>query len=408
MRLESALYSSREGLSVHGQAISVVGDNISNANTVGFKTSRVEFADLLEIGSGVQMQRVRNIHESGLVESTGRALDVAIEGNGFFVIGDAANPAYSRAGNFSMRADGVLVNSNGQSVLGISGDGTTLGEINLLNINGGAGEATTEASIAGNLDARSAVTVAPANPATFLDLGQATSFIGALTVFDSLGTAHDISMAYTKTGLNTWTAQAYIDGGEVGGTPGQPVQIGNNATVTFNTSGVIEEANQGAAQITGAPAYSNGAAAGNFIIDLSTMTQQSITSQLTGLSQNGASKGSVENYRFDGDGEIYAVLDTGTELLLGRLQLATMGNPDSLNRTGQNLFAATPDTTAITIGNAGEGSFGEIAGSSLERSTTDLAGAFVELVLYQRGYQANSQTLSAANELIRDTIGLIR
>jgi flagellar hook protein FlgE len=187
-----------------------------------------------------------------------------------------------------------------------------------------------------------------------------------------------------------------------------PVQVGGNATLTFGPTGVIAAGDQAAAVITGTPAYGGGAAAGNFTINLAQMTQYATGSQLTGVAQDGRSSGNVKDFRFDSDGSLYAVLDSGTESLVARLPVATFRNNDGLERIGGNLFAASDMAGERTLNIAGEGISGAIEGSSLERSTVDLAAQFVDLVLFQRGYQASSQTLSAANELIQATIQLIR
>ena len=138
------------------------------------------------------------------------------------------------------------------------------------------------------------------------------------------------------------------------------------------------------------------------------MSQFAVGSQLTGVTQDGQSSGSVEDFRFDSDGSLYAVLDNGTESFIARLPIATFRNVDGLNRIGSNLYEASDAAGDITLGTAGQGVSGEVDGSALERSTVDLADEFVDLVLYQRGYQASSQTLSAANDLIKNTISLIR
>lgn len=412
MRIESALYSSREGLNAHGQAISVVGDNIANSNTVGFKGSRIEFADLLDVSSGVQVQQVRQNQAVGVIEDTGRSLDAAIAGNGFFILSDGAQQYYSRAGNFSLARDGTLTDSNGKSVMGFLEGATTLSEINLYATDV-TGNPTSEAgALTGNLFSGLEVKgAAPNAPTTFAQLARESSYMSTLSVYDSLGQVHDVTVAFTKTatdaGSSTWVAQAYLDGSEVGGTPGQPVQLGANATLTFDGTGKIAAANQGTATINATANYANGAAPGAFAINLAQMTQLASGSQLSGVSQDGRAAGNVKDFRFDKDGSIYAILDSGAESLVARVPLASFNNVDGLERVGGNLYVATTDAGTLTTNEAGKGGTGEIDGGALERSTVDLAAQFVDLVLYQRGYQANSQTLSATNDLIKGTIALI-
>lgn len=421
MRIESALYSSREGLNAHGQAISVVGDNISNSNTVGYKSSRVEFSDLLAEGgdgrassaepvggNGVAVTQVRQLHETGVVEFTGRSLDVAIAGNGFFVVGDPSSPNYTRAGNFSVDENGLLINSGGKHVLGYAEGTTTLSTIDVQNLDL-TGEATTEASVIGNLrtgeDLSDAV---PTNPATYQEVNQYATFTSSITVYDNLGVSHDVTLAYFKTDTNTFTVQAYMNGEDVGAEEGAPIQIGQNATLNFATDGMIAEANAAAAMITATPAYSNGADAGNFVIDLSGYTQFGGSTVVSSINQNGEGAGNIKDYEFRADGGLYALLDSGASVLVANVPLASFPNVDGLQRSGNALFSPSDKAGTPTLGLSGTGNLGTTQGASLERSTVDVASEFVELVVYQRGYQASSQTLNAANELIKNTISLVR
>jgi flagellar hook protein FlgE len=421
MRLESALFSSREGLTAHGQAISVIGDNISNANTTGFKGSRVEFADLLSnggganantekstSGSGVAVRSIRQSHQGGVIESTGRSLDVGIGGNGFFILGDGDRQVYTRAGNFGINADGILVNSDGLPVLGYPGDfGNDLGPLDMTNFER-AGTVTGEVNLFGNVNSSLGPTDLPVDPESFREIAQTASFMSSARVFDSLGEGHDVTLAFFKTDVNTWTAQAYIDGSEVGGEAGVPVQIGNNAVLNFTEQGLIAEENAAQAIINANPAYANGAAAGDFAIDLSGFSQFAGGSQINSVTQDGQGAGDVTDYEVRSDGQLFAVLDSGSRVLVGTIPLATFTNLDGLQRTGNTIFAQGTDVGEVSIGRAGEGSFGPLQGSALELSTVDIATQFVDLILYQRGYQASSQTLNAASELLRSTIQLIR
>ena len=421
MRLESAMYASREGLNTHGSAISVIGDNISNVNTVAFKPSRSEFADLYTegiegslqsdprgtVGTGVEIGKVRQLFESGTLDFTNRDLDVGISGNGFFMVGDPASPLYSRAGNFQLDQDGVLTNADGLPVLGFAGTATTLSTLNLTNFSN-AGTPTTTASIRGNLAASSPNTTPPANPQSFAAIAQAASYISNTRVYDSLGAGHDITMAFSKTGVNTWTAQAFVDGADVGGTAGIPTQLGANTTLTFDSTGKIDAAAAAALNITATPAWANGAAAGNFTINLGSFTQFASQNQLSAVTQDGKGTGNITNYEIGKDGTINAVLDSGTPVKIGQLQMADFPNVDGLERIGQGTYRATTEAGAAVTGAPGSTKLGTTQGGALEQSTVDLSKQFTDLVLFQRGYQANSQILTTANGLLHDTIGLIR
>lgn len=421
MRLESALFSSSEGMSAHGKGISVVGDNVANGSTTGYKTARPEFADLLSegaegrestsedsVGNGVGVQAVRTIHENGVIEDTGRSLDAAIDGNGFFVIGDVSSPGYSRSGVFAANGEGLLVNGDGKTLLGFAPGSTSLSTIDIQNVDL-SGTPTGTISIGGNLASEEAITTGiPANPATFTELGRAASLTTSVVSYDSLGVQHPTTIAFFKTANNTWSAQAYMDGGEVGGTAGQPVAVGQAATLTFGTDGIIAEANAGAAAIAATPAYSNGAAAGNFSIDLSAMTQFGGNTTINSVEQDGAGVGAITGYEIRSDGGLYAILEGGTDTLVATIALADFTNPEGLDRIGNTLYVESLSSGTADVGSPGAGGRGDIQGSALERSTTDIANEFVDLVTLQRGYQANSRTFNTVGDILQDTINLIR
>jgi flagellar hook protein FlgE len=420
MRLESALLASREGITAHGQAISVVGDNIANSSTTAFKQSRAEFDNLMAesagdrgagvvsgAGDGVAVGVIRTVFEGGLVESTGRDLDVAIQGGGFFLVGDPAAPQLSRAGAFQTNKDGFLVNGSGLKVLGYTpASPGTLVPINMFDVKT-AGASTTSMKVFGNLSSSSPDVVVPQGAATFRDLTKNASMSATQEVYDSLGTRHDVFLTYFKTAANTWTVQAHVDGQDVGQTQGTPVLLGQT-TLTFDGTGLIPAAGKAGSVITASPAWGNGAAAGNFKIDLSSFTQYAGASQVLNASQDGQPSGSVKSYEFGDDGTIYANLDSGTKAQVGSLPLATVRSVDGLVRSGSSVFSMGQNAGALEVGRANNGIRGRIEGKSLERSNVDISAQFVELVVFQRGYEANSNALSAANELIKGTIALLR
>ncbi|MCB0318654.1 MAG: flagellar hook-basal body complex protein, partial [Bdellovibrionales bacterium] len=329
-----------------------------------------------------------------------------IGGNGFFMLGDPTNPSFSRAGNFAIDESGLLVNSNGLPVLGVPTGGTELSTLNIaaVDVNGAA---TTAVTHIGNLDSRAEITTPPTSPGSFNELASAASFSTTAEVFDSLGDSHTIQIMYFKTGTNTYEARAFIDSGDTGGTAGVPQQLGT-ATLSFGENGEILEANQAAAQMTVNPAYSNGAAAGNFTINLSGFSQFASGSAITSTAQDGQGTGNIINYEVSSDGVISAVLDNGNREPVGTIQLATFNNLDALQRAGNNTFTLANGAGDRIQGNPGADGFGVIEGGSLERSTVDISTEFVNLVVFQRGYQANSQALNAVTGLLRETIALIR
>ncbi len=411
MRLETALTTSCQGLNVHGQAISVIGDNISNANTIGYRTSRSEFADILAgtvtpngisngTTCGARMQCVRQMQENGVIESTGRGLDAAIQGHGFFIVGDPASPKLTRAGNFQISRDGFLETSTGNHVLGLTGDNAELGDINLYELDLG-GKATTAASLGGNLSSRSAVTAVPANPTSFKELDTAATFSTSMQIYDSLGESRNVSIYFSKTGTNTWTAQAYIDTKDTGSEDSAPKLIGQT-NIKFDEYGKITEGNTLTATAT-----FTGAAASNINFDFSNMTQYATASNISNADADGQAAGNVTEYGINDKGEITATLDSGWTTVVAKLQIARVQNVDGLSRDGDGLFAIGNNVGEITIGTPGEAALGTIEGGALENSTVDMANEFVKLVLMQRGYEANSKVLSQVSDMVAATIALI-
>jgi flagellar hook protein FlgE len=420
MRLESAIITSTQGLTAHGQAIAVVGDNISNASTPAFKRGRAEFVDIMgevagarnaEVvtgaGDGVFIGRTRLNFERGAIDSTGRELDIAVNGNGFFLVGDPAAPRLTRMGAFQVGSDGILTTASGDPVLGYQGaDTATLVPLNMTQVNPEA-TPTTQVQAFGNLDASLPLATLPAAGATFQEINGAASFVASQSVYDSLGERHDVTLCYFKIAPNQWTVQSYINGAETGGGANTPVLLGQ-AQLQFNTTGVIDEANAPAAVINASPAWANGAAQGNFSIDLSAFTQYAGGSRLTNSVQDGKGGGDITGYSIDGNGGVFAILDSGEQAVVGTLPVALVQNVDGLERNGSSLYSTTARSGQAVVGVAGRGGIGELRAGSLESSNVDIANQFVDLVIYQRGYQANSQVLSAASEMIKGTIALIR
>ncbi len=420
MRLESAINTSREGITAHGQAIAVVGDNISNASTPAFKRGRAEFADIMgEIadsrnaetrtgaGDGAFIRRTRLNFEAGAVDYTGRSLDVALTGNGFFLVGDPAAPMLTRLGNFQIAADGALQTAAGEPVLGYQGaDVAQLVPINMEQVNIQA-VATTTLELFGNIDASLPVTTPPPAGSTFADINNAATFVASQSVYDSLGERHDVTVCFFKNSANQWTVQSYVNGSETGAGENVPVQVGQ-VVLNFNSNGQIDDAAAPTANIQGTINWSNGAAASNLTIDLQAFTQYAGGSRVTNSTQDGRGGGEILAYDIDSAGGIFALLASGDRAQVGTLPVAVVQNVDGLKRQGGALFATSAESGALQIGLAGQGGSGQLAPNSLESSNVDIANQFVELVIYQRGYQANSQVLSAASEMLKGTIALIR
>jgi flagellar hook protein FlgE len=423
MRIETALYTSREGIAAHGGAISAIGDNISNVNTTGFKSQRVEFANLVAdgisggnttqtegTGNGVRIATVRQIHTNGTIEPTGRDLDVAIAGQGFFAIGNPEAPLYTRAGNFRLDANGNLQTINGEAILGFSYENgapaAVLTPINMLDFEA-ASSPTTRMDLSGNLSSASDIREAPANPATFDELATQANFLSNITVIDSLGESHNVLMAFTKTAANTFTAQAYTDGIEVGGAAGAPTLLGT-AQLQFDGTGQLVEGTEETAQILINPAWANGANAGEITLNLAGFKQFANNSTVSNVTQDGIPTGALSKYVFTANGDIQAELDNGETITIANLAITTFTNLDGLRKLGENLYIATAEAGNPNIGIPGTDGRGDLQGSALERSTVELSNEFTNLVLYQKGYQANSKMLNMVDQMLDQALSMLR
>lgn len=415
--------TSLSGLNANQQKLSVIGNNLANINTVGFKASNVSFADLvsqniggssinpMQVGLGVAVGAVTPNFTQGGLEATGVATNVAIQGDGFFLVGDPAQRTYSRAGNFGFDANGRLVTADGKGVQGytavnpITGLIDTTGQPTDIVVPPGVLRPpvpTTLFSTTSNLDASALV---------------GDTFAASVQIYDSLGDAHVATVTYTKTGVGAWGFDVTVPGAEVtGGTPGTPFSI-NTGTLAFDATGTLVTVNGGAAAdvaIAG-PAWANGATATAFTWDLvdannvPSLTGYSATSATSSVTQNGAATASVTSVIIiDAEGRLQASLGAGRTVAVGQLAMASFNNPQGLVKLGTNHFSESLASGSPSVGTAGSGGRGLMTGGALEQSNVDIAQEFTQMILAQRGYQANSKSITVADELLLETLNLKR
>jgi flagellar hook protein FlgE len=419
------LFSGRAGIQSHGAGISVLADNIANANTTAFKASRPDFTDLLAgtigggssigVGSGSQVSSVTQIFNQGTFEFTGRGLDLAIDGNGFFIVQDQAASGqrfYSRAGNFSVDPEGNILNQNGFNVMGfpVGGSGGLEG-LNVNNRSQAGSVSTNDVTITGNIDASTpTVTLAQANAAagSFTDLGNTAQFSTFVDVFDSLGGSHTVTTYFfhIDAATRTWAVRSYVDGADVAGVPGVPTQVGAVDNMTFNASGVKTFPSAGAVDYTAAPAWANGSGIGSIDFHFDPMTQFSSSSNIDSISQDGTGGGSVVSFNVEQDGTLVARLDNGQTSQIGTLGVAIFSNPEGLRRSGESLYAESIASGEPVVGTPGTGTFGGIESGTLELSTSDIASDFIKLISLQRGFQGSSRVITNINDLLNEIMNL--
>jgi len=420
------------GLNANSVYLSVIGNNLANINTIGFKSSSVTFMDLvsqtvggssgnpMQVGLGVVTGSISPVFSQGAIENTREATNVAIQGNGFFVVrGDGASgEAYTRAGNFSFNNEGALVTPDGFRVQGYTEVDPASGEI-IAN-----GQPTDIIVPPGVL--REPVATSQFRTLTNLDADAANldTFSTAVQIYDSLGNSHVMTVEYEKTGTGAWDFEVTVPGSDVASTFSTFVLA--SGALTFDAMGQVDTvtvtgpATGGGTAPTLAdvqfttPVWANGAAASTLTWDLvdannaASLTGFADPSSTSSKSQNGAAAGMIDNISIGADGSIVATFGAGQTIAVGQLALASFNNPKGLVKLGSNRFGESQAAGIPNVGVAGTGGRGTLIGSALEQSNVDIAQEFTQMILAQRGYQANSKTITVSDELLVDTLNLKR
>ena len=432
MAIFGALSTARSGLIATGASLSVIGNNIANVNTVGFKGSRTEFADLLSaqggggsaarIGLGTRIGRVSAAFTQGSIESTGRPTDLAVEGNGFFVVRNGDGFFYTRAGNFRLDADGRLVTFQGLPVqgFGVNDAQQAIGGPLDIAVTSASSQplATTEAALKANLQADVELVNGGTFDGTTFDTAFASSnFTTSLNVFDSLGARHTLNLFFTRTGDNAWAYNVGVDAGETGGTAGDLSIIGSGS-LTFNPDGSLNATapDPGTATVT-----FSGAAAQTITFDVGTpnpsavlgegidgFTQFAGPSAVGFQSQNGYGAGQLLSLEFSEAGVVTGVFDNGQTRPLFQLALANFTAPDGLTPLGNGLFRESIDSGPPATGVPQVGGLGSVVGGALEQSNVALAQEFIDLISMQRSFQANARVITSSDVLLNDLVNLVR
>lgn len=430
MSLTSSLYTGVTGLITYGKSLSVIGNNLANVNTVGFKHSRAEFADLLsttegsvEIGHGVRMADASRLFAQGALQTTESVTDLAIQGNGFFIVKDAAGGTYyTRAGQFQIDKEGRLVNSEGSLVQGFQVDeaGTPLGGLGSMIFGDGVAAAPTITStltLAANLDAGLSTPKTDwpggagtdASPQEWLASG---NFSTSMTIYDSLGQAHELTFLFRKTDVNTWEYRAVAPIKDVEAEPENPDnwKAISEGTLKFTANGKLdtEGTTFNEISITG---LTNGAAdltIATESLDMSGFTQYAQPSAVSLIQQDGASSGSLVGIAIDQQGIVTGRFSNGNSRTLYRVALAEFPSVEGLLPVGNTLFAQSSESGNALVGTPTTGSFGSVVSGGLELSTVDVTQEFVSLIASQRGFQVNSRVVTVADQLYEEVANLKR
>jgi flagellar hook protein FlgE len=443
-----SLFAAISGLKNHQTFMDVVGNNIANVNTTGFKQARVTFQDILsqtvrgatgpqagrggvnpeQIGLGVAISGIDTIQTQGTLQSTGKLTDMAIQGDGYFVMNDGKQNFYTRDGAFDLGIDGTLVNpSSGLHVMGwqanpATGAVDTTVPATTISIPVGAGmigKASTTLSVTGNLDSTPAAVTVPPTPSPAV----------SATLYDTLGnpvpaTLTAVMGAQTVTG-STWTITATTPAiaavaavaavaasagpPPVAASPGSPAVAAVAATstpftVVFNPAGKFVSSTPAPSTIA-IPSSSAGAAPLAVAVDFSEMTQMAAPSDLLS-GTDGASAGSLTTFTVGQGGEVTGIYSNGFKQPLGQIALASFTNPSGLTKSGGNLFENSANSGNADIGVPSTAGRGQIATGFLEGSNVDLAQQFTNMIMAQRGFQANSRVITTSDEILQDLVNI--
>lgn len=427
MGILSSLYTGVSGLVAQGEALGVVGDNIANANTIGFKASRAEFQDILskdlkgilggnQIGRGTKLGAVNPIITQGNVDSTEKATDLAISGEGYFQVKGTDGTSYTRDGSFHFDKEGYLVTNDNQRVQGFVADekGKILNKTDSIRFPRALipAKATSSLKLDLNLDSR----VDTSKKFDIKDPYTTSHYSTGAEIYDSQGNKHLMTLFFNKTADSTWEYRGVVDGKEItGGEPGQLAEI-TKGTLKFTVDGKLDSQ-----EMTESNFNFSGGALQNQQIKISFgdpisqggkgidgTKQYGKDSDLITWSQDGAAAGTITNMSFNDQGVLTALYSNGEAQDLYQIALAKFENPEALFKVGNNRLKESRDSGAAALGQSGSAGRGKLFAKSLERSTVDLAAEFVNLIQNQRGFQANAKTITTTDQLLEEVIQLKR
>jgi flagellar hook protein FlgE len=431
MSLLTSLNTGTSGLQAASQDLNVIGDNIANANTVGFKASRAAFQDALlqqvigapgggQMGLGTNLQTIQRLITQGALSTTGQVTDLAIQGSGFFLTRGNYNGTngqfYTRAGQFTVDKTGFLVNPEQLRLQGYPADssGNVQGALGDLQVGTATSLAvpTNAITMKAKLDPNAAIkTWDPLNPST------SSNFSASVTAYDSLGQSYDVTVYWNRTGTGAWDWHAMVPDGAAltGGTAGQPAEIASGA-MTFDTQGRLDTQTQ-TANFNPLNAVNPQPLTFNFGDDLTgggtglggvVQNVGGNRNELTFTSQDGNAAGTLASIQINNKGEVLGAFTNGKSRVLGQVAIADFEAADKLTRIGGNLLAESTDSGQPTIGQPSSGGRGQIAAGALEQSNVDLADEFVRMIGAQRAFQANSKTITTADQLLGELMQIKR
>lgn len=402
------------GLNAASKSLEVIGNNVSNANTIGFKQSAAKFSDVFanslsgtggtQIGIGVKVAQVSQAFTQGNITNTSNPLDIAINGGGFFRMSDNGAVSYSRNGQFQMDREGFIVSSDSKRLTGYMANNQgvlSTGAPTELRINTAELSPNATSSIQGtiNFDSRNTPLVSanfnPNDPVTY-------HHSTAVNIFDSLGNTHMLQSYFVKTAPGQWDIFTALNGAPVGYVP--PATPVATAQMTFGPSGVSPTITP-ALPVINAPVTS-GAADINLTIDYSNTTQFGSNFSVTNLAQDGFTSGRLAGFSVGNDGTIIGRYSNGQSATLGQVVLANFTNPNGLESLGGNAWAESSQSGPALVGTPNSGNLGTLQSLAVEESNVDLTAELVNMITAQRYYQANAQTIKTQDQVLQTLVNL--
>ena len=426
MGILSSMYTAVTGLQANGEALGIYGDNLANSGTIGFKVSRPEFQDVIakslkgilggnQIGRGTKLSNVNPIFSQGSITQTERSTDLALSGDGFFVVDGVDGRSFTRNGVFNFDKEGALASMDGGKVMGFQADenGIISNKLSAIKLDRTVIDAkrTSKVNLSMNLDIRAEKTMEfdPEKP------DRTSNYSNGFTVYDSAGNAHLVTMYFNKVDDGVWEWHAMVKGEEIqGGKKGSLVESGKG-TLKFGTDGRLEEQKITKNEFN----FNKGALPGQKIEmlfgksikeggDGLQTTQYGTNSDLYKHLQDGYTAGTLAGLSFNDNGVLSAIYTNGETLNLAQVAVAKFENNESLFKMGQNRFRESKNSGQAFIGKPGEGGRGSVTPKSIESSTTDIANEFINLMTAQRSFQANARAITTADELMQEVLNMKR
>jgi flagellar hook protein FlgE len=426
MGLLSSFNVGVSGLKAAGSSMTVVGDNIANAGTYGFKGSRAEFQDMLssslkgidggdQIGSGTKLAHVTAQYSQGNIQRTENVTDLAINGNGFFMVDSPSGKGYTRDGSFHFDKEGHLTNGDGYKVTGFQSDeagviSTKTAPIKLGNTTIAA-TPTSELKISMNLDSREGVK--QFNPA---DPEGTSNFNSSMTVYDNIGTQRVVTSYFNKTGPNQWEYHSMVDGADAaGGVAGTMVEMAKGQ-LQFNDKGQLQQE----VETQNSFNFNNGASPGQKIAmnfgesiteggtGADAATQFGSGSSIARHTQDGASAATLSSMSFDDKGVLTAAYDNGSTRDIAQIAIAKFENNEGLYKMGKNLMKETRKSGQAALGKPEADGRGQVLSKSIELSNVDIADEFINMMHAQRNFQANTKTITTTDQMLQEILNIKR